>query len=54
MFILKDCYVPGKFRQKFFGQKVERDKNDGLDSAGKGILFQSESITKVAYKNPEK
>lgn len=50
-------YIKGIFKtrgvpDRFFGQKI--DKNDmGVDSLGKGILFLSESLTKVSYKAPE-
>ncbi|HWB91090.1 MAG TPA: DUF5686 family protein, partial [Puia sp.] len=42
--------------KKIFGQKIqEQDKKDlGVDSAGKGIIYLSESLTKVAYKRPNK
>lgn len=52
------AYIKGIFKtratpSKFFGQKI--DKADmGVDSAGKGILFLSESITKIAYQAPDK
>ncbi|PUZ20287.1 CarboxypepD_reg-like domain-containing protein [Chitinophaga costaii] len=52
-----DAYIKGMFKtrstpSKFFGKKV--DKADmGVDSAGKGILFLSESITKVSYQAPD-
>jgi hypothetical protein len=54
-----DVYIKGLLRSrgmpnKIFGKKVERDDNDGLDSAGKGILFLSESMTRVAYSKPDK
>lgn len=56
-----DVYIKGLLRSrfvpdKFMGQKIDRGdmKKDGLDSAGKGILFLSESVTKVAYKKPDK
>jgi hypothetical protein len=54
-----DVYIKGLLRsrglpQKFMGKKVDRDKNDGLDSAGKGILFLSESLTKVSFQKPDK
>ncbi|HLX66085.1 MAG TPA: DUF5686 and carboxypeptidase regulatory-like domain-containing protein, partial [Puia sp.] len=41
---------------KLFGHRLEEsDKKDmGVDSAGKGILYLSESLTKVAYKRPDK
>jgi hypothetical protein len=37
--IIRTLSIPGKF----FGQKIERDGSDGLDSAGKGVLMLSES-----------
>ncbi len=54
-----NVYIKGimrsrKLPQKVFGQKIEREANDGLDSTGKGILFLSESLTKVAYAKPDK
>ena len=41
---------------KIFGQRIEaNDKKDlGVDSAGKGIIYLSESLTKVAFKRPNK
>ena len=41
---------------RLLGQKIEaNDKKDlGVDSAGKGIVFLSESLTKVYYKRPNK
>ncbi|MFI5129578.1 MAG: DUF5686 and carboxypeptidase regulatory-like domain-containing protein, partial [Chitinophagales bacterium] len=54
-----DVYIKGLVRSRgmptrVFGKKVEREANDGLDSAGKGILFLSESMTKVSFKKPDK
>ena len=56
-----DVYIKGLLRsrgipEKFFGQKIERDDfgKSGLDSAGKGILFLSESVTKVSFTKPDK
>lgn len=42
--------------KKLLGQKIgEKDKKEmGVDSAGRGILFLSESLTKVAFKRPGK
>ena len=42
--------------KKIFGQRIqESDKKDlGVDSAGKGIIYLSESLTKVAFKRPNK
>jgi hypothetical protein len=54
-----DVYIKGLMRsrgmpQKVFGKKIERDGNDGLDSSGKGILFLSESLTRVSFTKPNK
>jgi hypothetical protein len=56
-----DVYIKGLLRsraipQKVFGKKIERDDfgRTGLDSSGKGILFLSESLTKVFYVKPNK
>lgn len=56
-----DVYIKGLLRSraipnKFMGQTIDRSDmaKDGIDSAGKGILFLSESITKVAYAKPDK
>lgn len=54
-----DVYIKGLLRsrampQKILGKKIERDPNDGLDSAGKGILFLSESVTEVSFTKPDK
>jgi hypothetical protein len=42
------------FPSKFFGQKIsEQDKKEaGVDSTGKGVIFLSESVTKIAYQEP--
>lgn len=41
---------------KIFGKKIpEEDRKDmGIDSSGKGIVYLSESITKVSAKEPDK
>lgn len=54
-----DIYIKGLLRtrkipKRVFGQKIERDSTDGLDSLGRGIILLSESITKVAFKKPNK
>ena len=56
-----DVYIKGLMRSrsipdKFMGQKIDKKDmtKDGLDSNGKGILFLSESLTKVAYSKPDK
>jgi hypothetical protein len=45
-----------KVPDRIMGQKVQpKDKQDmGVDSAGKGIIYLSESLTKVAFKRPNK
>src|SRR5579871_6148703 len=42
--------------KRILGQKIEEsDKKDmGVDSVGKGIIFLSESLTRVAFKRPDK
>ncbi|MEP6627254.1 MAG: DUF5686 and carboxypeptidase regulatory-like domain-containing protein, partial [Ginsengibacter sp.] len=54
-------YIKGIIRlmhlpDMFMGKKVpENDKNDmGLDSTGKGIIYLSESVTKVSSQQPDK
>ena len=44
------------FPDKIFGQRIEKDekKEMGLDTTGKGILYLSESFSKVHVKNPDK
>lgn len=56
-----DVYIKGLIRSrsipdKVLGQKVDKTEmqKQGFDSAGKGILFLSESLTKVAFKQPGK
>jgi hypothetical protein len=56
-----DVYIKGLLRSrsipnKFMGQKIDREdmKKDGIDSLGKGILFLSESVTKVSFTKPDK
>ena len=41
---------------KLFGQRLDsKDKKEmGVDSAGKGIIYLSESLSKIAYKRPDK
>jgi hypothetical protein len=56
-----DVYIKGLLRSrgmpdKFFGKKIDKTDmaKDGIDSSGKGILFLSESQTKVSFKQPDK
>jgi hypothetical protein len=53
-------YIKGIFKirempNSFFGQKIKPEDVDemGLDSTKKGVLFLSESVTKVAVKRPD-
>jgi hypothetical protein len=55
-----DVYIKGLIRSrnvpdKVMGQKVDKEdmKKSGFDSLGRGILFLSESQTKVSYKKPD-
>jgi hypothetical protein len=56
-----EVYIKGLVRSRsipdrVLGQKVDKSEMEkgGIDSAGKGILFLSESLTKVAFKQPNK
>ncbi len=54
-----NVYIKGLMRSvdmpnRLFGQKIEREANDGLDSSGQGILYLSESVTQVDYAKPGK
>lgn len=54
-----EVYIKGLMRSRglparVMGKKIEREPNDGLDSLGRGILFLSESLTKVSYSKPDK
>lgn len=53
---IKTLIKTRKLPKKIFGQKIEeKDRQEmGVDSAGKGIIHLSESLTKVAYKKPAK
>ncbi|MBZ4188500.1 DUF5686 and carboxypeptidase regulatory-like domain-containing protein [Niabella beijingensis] len=46
--IIRTLNIP----KKVLGQKVERDTNDGLDSAGKGVLLLSESTLQLDEIRP--
>ncbi len=49
---IKTLIKSRKMPKRVFGQKIEeKDKQEmGVDSAGKGILYLSESLTKLSYK----
>lgn len=56
-----DVYIKSLLRSRsvpsqFFGQKVDKSEmqKEGFDSAGRGILFLSESVTKVSLTKPDK
>jgi hypothetical protein len=56
-----DVYIKGLLRsrsipERFMGKKIDRNdfQKGGLDSNGKGILFLSESLTKVFFTKPAK
>jgi Family of unknown function (DUF5686)/CarboxypepD_reg-like domain len=50
--LVKTRKLPGKI----FGRKMEdKDRKDmGVDSAGAGIIYLSESLTKISFKKPDK
>jgi hypothetical protein len=45
-----------KIPNRIFGQQLqEKDKKDlGVDSVGRGIIYLSESLSKIAFKRPDK
>ncbi|HRH49944.1 MAG TPA: DUF5686 and carboxypeptidase regulatory-like domain-containing protein [Panacibacter sp.] len=53
---IKTLIKTRKLPKKIFGKKIEdKDrKESGLDSSGKGILYLSESLTKISFKKPDK
>ncbi len=53
---IKTLVKTRKLPKRVFGQKIEEDdkKEMNMDSAGKGIIHLSESLTKIAYKKPGK
>jgi hypothetical protein len=53
---IKTLVKTRKLPKKMFGQKIEDEdrKEMGVDSAGKGIIHLSESLTKIAFKKPNK
>ncbi|BAV09081.1 CarboxypepD_reg-like domain-containing protein [Filimonas lacunae] len=52
---IKTLVKTRKLPNRVLGQKIkDADKKEmGVDSAGKGIIYLSESLTKIAYKKPE-
>jgi hypothetical protein len=50
-------YIKGVFKvrnvpDKVFGKKVDKD-DMGVDSSGKGVVFLSESLTKIGFREPD-
>lgn len=52
----KDLIKLKSLPKKVFGKKIEAEdrKDMGVDSVGKGIIYLSESISKISIKNPDK
>ena len=52
----KDIIKLKSLPKKVMGKKIEEsDRKDmGVDSAGKGIIYLSESVSKISVKNPDK
>ncbi|MBS1659872.1 MAG: carboxypeptidase-like regulatory domain-containing protein [Bacteroidetes bacterium] len=53
---IKTLMKTRKLPKRILGQKIEdKDKKEmGVDSVGKGIIYLSENLTKVAFKRPGK
>jgi len=53
---IKTLIKTRKLPKRIFGQKIpDEDRKDmGVDSIGRGIIYLSESLTKIAFKKPEK
>lgn len=53
---IKTLIKTRKLPDRILGQKIDKsDKKEmGVDSIGKGIIFLSESLTKVAFRKPNK
>ncbi|MBO9635193.1 MAG: carboxypeptidase-like regulatory domain-containing protein [Chitinophagaceae bacterium] len=51
---IKTLMKTRKLPKRVFGQKIDEDgkKDMGVDSAGKGVIFLSESLTRIAYRKP--
>ena len=50
--LIKSRSLPSKILGKNFSDEDRKDL--GVDSAGKGILYLSESLTRIAFKKPDK
>src|SRR3954467_6547229 len=53
---IKTLIKTRRLPRKIFGQKIDTTewKQMNVDSTGKGIIYLSESLTKIAFKKPEK
>ena len=53
---IKTLIKTRKMPRKILGQKIDSTewKEMGVDSVGKGVIYLSESLTKIAFKKPEK
>src|SRR6476660_8011800 len=53
---IKTLIKTRRMPRKILGQKIDSAewKQMNVDSAGKGIIYLSESLTKIAYKKPDK
>jgi Family of unknown function (DUF5686) len=53
---IKTLIKTRKMPRKILGQKIDSAewKQMNVDSAGKGIIYLSESLTKIAFKKPDK
>ncbi|CAN5705469.1 DUF5686 and carboxypeptidase regulatory-like domain-containing protein [soil metagenome] len=53
---IKTLIKTRKMPRKILGQKIDSTdwKEMGVDSMGKGVIYLSESLTKIAFKKPEK
>ncbi|MBS1600499.1 MAG: carboxypeptidase-like regulatory domain-containing protein [Bacteroidetes bacterium] len=53
---IKTLIKTRKLPSKIFGQKMKDEdrKTMGVDSVGKGIVYLSESLTKIAFKKPDR
>src|SRR5215831_12664970 len=53
---IKTLIKTRRLPKKILGQKIDSAewKKMGVDSTGKGIIYLSESLTKIAYKKPDK
>lgn len=53
-FYSKGNWTVENMPEKILGQKVDEDGSFGLDSTGSGILYLSETKSKIKYQSPDK